>query len=109
MADQNTSAELARILVELGKTADEVATSLQVKGIKGVRNAARYLNPIVRYALTHMKIDAHDLDVTEGNALRLLFQRQRKERVPLPQAVMQFLEAFHLGKYPELEMASAES
>jgi hypothetical protein len=109
MSDTNANAELGRVLFELGTSADEIATALRAKGIKGVRNTARYLNPIVRYALTHMKAEALDLDVTEGNALRLILDRQRKETILLPQAVLQFLEAFHLGKYPDLEMTSDES
>ena len=50
MPGKNTGAgaELARILKELGNTADEVAAALQAKGIKGVRNTARFLNPLVR-------------------------------------------------------------
>ena len=55
-----TSAELGRILKELGNTADDVATALQAQGIKGVRNAARYLNPLVRYVQGQLKVDALD-------------------------------------------------
>jgi hypothetical protein len=102
-------AELRRILDGLGQTADEVATALQAKGIKGIRNAARYLNPIVRYAQSQVKIDALGLDVMKGDTLRFYFHQKKKEKVPLPQAVMQFLNAFNQGKYPELELPLDQS
>ena len=111
MADKNTGtgAELARILKELGSSADEVATALQAKGVKGVRNTARFLNPIVRYVQGQVKVDALGLDVIKGDILRFFFHHQKKEEVSLPQAIMQFLDAFNRGKYPELEMALDES
>ena len=104
-----TAAELDRILKELGNTADDVATALHTQGIKGVRNAARYLNPLVRYVQGQLKVDALGMDVMKGDTLRLVFQPKKKEEVSLPPAVMQFLEAFNRGEYPHLEMASDES
>jgi hypothetical protein len=111
MPGKNTGvgAELGRILKELGNTADDVATALQAKGIKGVRNAARFLNPIVRYVQGQVKVDALGLDVIKGDILRFFFHHQRKEEVSLPQAVMQFLDAFNRGNYPELELPGDES
>src|ERR1700678_382352 len=111
MPGRNTgaAAELGRILKELGNSADEVATALQAKGIKGVRNAARFLNPLVRYVQGQLKVDALGLDVMKGDTLRLIFHQKKKEEISLPQAVMQFLEAFNQGDYPELEMASDET
>jgi hypothetical protein len=111
MPGRNTGAtsELGKILKELGNTADEVATALQAKGIKGVRNSARQLNPLVRYVQRHLKVDALGLDVMKGDTLRLVFHQKRKEEVSLPKAVIQFLDSFNLGKYPKLEMALDES
>ena len=111
MPGKNTGvgAELGRILKELGNTADEVATALQAQRIRGVRNAARFLNPLVRYVHGQLKVDALGLDVMKGDTLRLTFHQKRKEEASLPQVVIQFLEAFNRGEYPELELASDES
>jgi hypothetical protein len=111
MPDKNAAAgaDLGRVLEELGRTADEVATALQAKGIKGIRNAARFLNPIVRYAQSQLKVDALGSDVMKGDTLRLYFHHQKKQEVMLPQAVMHFLDAFNRGKYPELELPLDES
>jgi hypothetical protein len=81
-----------------------VATALKAKGIQGVRNAARFLNPIVRYAQGWVKVDAPSLDVMKGDTLRLIVHHGREEEAPLAQAVWQFLDAFNRGKYPELEL-----
>ena len=85
-----------------------MATALQAQRIRGVRNAARFLNPLVRYH-GQLKVDALGLDVMKGDTLRLTFYQKRKEEASLPQAVIQFLEAFNRGEYPELELASDES
>ncbi len=96
--------ELGAMLKELGETPDEVATALKANGIRGVRNAARFLNPIVRYAQGQVMVDALGLDVMQGDTLRLIFHDGRKEETPLPPTVRKFLDAFNVGKYPDLEL-----
>jgi hypothetical protein len=103
------SPELVEMLQEFGGTAEEVAAALKAKGIQGVRNAARFLNPIVRYAQGRVKVDALGLDVMKGDTLRLIFHDGRKEEAPLPPAARQFLDAFNRGKYPELELPLAQT
>jgi hypothetical protein len=41
--------DLRSTLDRMGGTADEVAATLRVKGVQGVRNTVRLLNPVVRY------------------------------------------------------------
>ena len=41
--------------------------------------------------------------------MRLIFHQKRKEEISLPHAMLQFLDGFNRGNYPELEMASDES
>jgi len=41
--------EVSRLLQQLGDTPDTVAATFRTHKVQGVRNAARYLNPIVRY------------------------------------------------------------
>jgi hypothetical protein len=91
------------MLDELGGTADEVAATLRNLGIKGVRNTARFLNPIVRFATTKVT-DAYGIDLILVDRLRIIFADGRVEEVAVPDAVLRFLENFHRGQYPELEM-----
>lgn len=87
----------------LGKTPDEVAASLRAGGIKGVRNTVRILNPIVRY-VTSQNPDAQAVDLILVDRLRIVFASGESTEVPVPEAVLQFLEMFHRGEYPDLEM-----
>ena len=87
----------------LGKTPDEVADSLHARGIKGVRNTARFLNPIVRYASSMMH-NTYGIDITRGDRLRIVFADGQATEVAVPEAVQRFLDLFHRGQYPDLEM-----
>jgi hypothetical protein len=91
------------MLEELGATPDAVAATLRSLGIKGIRNTARFLNPIVRY-LTPRVPDTSSVDLTLGDRLRIVFADGRVDEVAVPDAVLQFLDNFHRGQYPELEM-----
>ena len=91
------------MLEELGRTPDEVAATLRAHGIDGVRNTARFLNPIVRYANT-VTTGAYGIDLTQGDRLRIVFADGRTIEVPVPDAVLKFLDLFHRGHYPDLEM-----
>lgn len=72
-------------------------------GIKGVRNTVRMLNPIVRWyrqkrgesgltSITHL--DGHHLHIPASRG---------QDKVQLPAAIKQFLDAFDRGDYPDLE------
>ena len=91
------------MLDELGGSADEVAATLRGLGIQGVRNTVRFLNPIVRYANTKVT-SAYGIDLILVDRLRIVFADGRVEVVGVPEAVLRFLESFHRGLYPELEM-----
>ncbi len=91
------------MLDALGVTPDAVADSLRCRGIKGVRNTARYLNPIVRYA-TAVTPDAYGIDLIHGDRLRIVFADGRVTEVPVPPGVLGFLDLFHRGGYPDLEL-----
>ena len=96
--------QLAGILADLGVTADDVAASLKAQSIQGVRNAARFLNPVVRHVQAQLRMDEYKLDLTQPNTLRLTLPDGAQVKTPLPVAVKQFLDAFDRGAYPELEM-----
>ena len=87
----------------LGRTPDEVADALRGRGIKGIRNTARFLNPIVRY-VNSVTADVYAIDLTQGDRLRIVFADGRVSEVSVPQPVLEFLDLFHRGHYPDLEM-----
>ena len=91
------------MLDDLGKTPDEVADTLRARGVNGVRNTARFLNPIVRYA-NSLLTDVYGIDLTQGDRMRIVFADGRTTEVPVPPAVLEFLDLFHRGHYPDLEM-----
>jgi hypothetical protein len=71
--------------------------------VQGVRNAVRILNPIIRYMQVVMLIDNLDADMMTGKTLRI-HGGAKKQEVALPQAVMDFMNAFNRGVYPDLEL-----
>lgn len=87
----------------LGATPGEVAEALRDRGILGVRNTVRFLNPVVRYAQSLLK-DVYDVDIIRGNVLRIEFADRSVQEVAVPEAVQQFLAAFNRGEHPDLEM-----
>jgi hypothetical protein len=91
------------MLDELGATPDEVADALRAKGIQGVRNTVRFLNPIVRYAHTRFT-DVYGIDLIQGDRMRIEFAGGRVTEIAVPEAVLRFLDGFHDGRYPDLEM-----
>ncbi len=102
--------ELRTVLERLGGTADEVAATVRVKGVQGVRNTVRVLNPVVRYVQNALRKDNLDLDVMTGKTIRVNSgSTVRKEEVALPEAVRQFLDAFNRGDYPDLELPPEKS
>jgi hypothetical protein len=99
----HTCFERLIMLDELGTTPDAVADTLRARGIQGVRNTVRILNPIVRY-VTSQYPDARAVDLILVDRLRIVFASGEPTEVPVPEAVLRFLEMFHRGAYPELEM-----
>jgi hypothetical protein len=95
---------LSEMLARLGSSPDAVAAHLKAEGIRGIRNAVRALNPVVRYAQGHVRLDARSLDVTQGDRLRITLDNGRIVETPLSDPVKEFLAAFNEGCYPELEL-----
>jgi hypothetical protein len=94
------------MLEELGTTPDEVADALRSRGITGVRNAARFLNPIVRYAHS-VTTSVYGIDLMQPGMMRIVFANGEVTEIPVPEAVLGFLGLFHRGAYPDLEMPIA--
>jgi hypothetical protein len=91
------------MLDALGRTPDEVADALRVRGIQGVRNTVRILNPVVRYVTAQLP-EARAADLILVDRLRIVFASGEVTEVPVPEAVLEFLAMFHRGAYPDLEM-----
>lgn len=94
------------MLDELGSTPASVAESLRARGIHGVRNTVRTLNPIVRY-VTAQSPAIRVVDLILEDRLRIRFADGKVAELPLPDPVLQFLTAFHRGEYPDLEMPTS--
>ena len=87
----------------LGDTADDIAHQLNTLGLRGVRNAVRFLNPVVRYCQTKLP-RVRDVDVIIGHALRITHLDGATTEIPLPDAVIEFMALFNEGEYPMLEL-----
>lgn len=99
---------LQHILSALGTTADTIAASIRARGIRGVRNALRNLNPLVRLVQRELPYDDYALVLTprpRGESYGLRFQLDGTVvELPLPAAAVDFLKAFDAGQYPDLEL-----
>jgi hypothetical protein len=101
---------LRQILLQLGSSAEQVASTLRANHIKGVRNTVRYLNPIVRFAQTQGCQKTHDLCVTHGDGmatytLRMTPAQGEEEQTFFPEPVREFLDAFNKGAHPDMELS----
>lgn len=92
------------MLEGLGQTPDEVAAVLRARGIQGVPNAIRSLNPIVRYAqeVVGPVRSAHLIN----DVLFVTFSDGRQHQEDLPHAVREFLDNFNRGAYSDLHFDS---
>jgi hypothetical protein len=100
---------LCALLEQLGSTADEVAATFKAQGILGVRNTARFLNPLNRYLQTHIGHSGVSLDVMQIDRVRLVFGNGHTQEAIIPEPVLQFLEAFNKGAYPELQLPGSQN
>ena len=75
------------MLEELGNTAAEVADVLRAKGIQGVRNTVRFLNPICRYAQTQVA-NTQGIDLIKVDRLRIVFANGHVTETEVPGPVL---------------------
>ena len=112
MARLIDQAQMAKLLDLMGTTPDEVANTLKAGGVRGVRNAARFLNIIVRYIQGRIRIEARSLDMTAGDKLRMILGNVSgtflKIEAGIPEPVRLFLDAFNRGHYPDLELPAED-
>ena len=99
----NADIDLASLLLAMGPNADALAATLRTAGIQGVRNTARFLNPLARSFQRHILLDNYSLDLMQPGTLRLRTHGASREFL-LPPPVADFLTAFNAGAYPDLEL-----
>src|SRR5207249_1673302 len=104
---ETISAQVAKILEDLGQSADQVAQTLKAEGVQGIRNTVRTLNPIVRMVQKSLLLSSLGMDVMKRNSFRVVLLDGAEIETALPQAIREFLDAFDQGAYPDLEMPVA--
>jgi hypothetical protein len=100
--------DVFRLLEGMGSTPDEVAATLLLAGVHGLRGSTRFLNPVVRYVKRNLEVGCQLAVGGSGTVLRLRLCDQETE-VALPPAVQGFLDCFHRGLYPDLELGEGEA
>src|SRR5580765_4721439 len=88
--------DLSTRLEQMGSNADEVAATLRANNVQGTRNTVRVLNPIVRYIQNTLLLDNLEADVIVST---LCIHSSGGTQVCLPQAVLDFLDAFNRGAH----------
>jgi hypothetical protein len=92
----------SEMLEALGTTAEAVASTLRTKGIQGVANTVRDLNPIVRYVRSQVG-ETQTVHLI-GDVLTIHFADGRQQKLAIPAAVREFLHAFNGGQYVDLHL-----
>lgn len=95
--------QICRVLETMGATAAEVATTLRAERVQGMRDSSSFMNPVVRHLNRTLNIGGR-LEVGAGGTTLRLFLDGKVKQVTLPGAVQEFLEGFHRGLYPDLEL-----
>ena len=94
---------IAPLLKELGNTAHEVAFAILAERITSERGATTFRNPIVRYINRHLQIGGYMIIPVGDDRLTVVRDGIRRT-IQLPEAVSTFLDGFHAGQFPRLEL-----
>ncbi len=91
--------KLERLLLDLGSTADEVAETLRIAGIRGQRSR-HYNCPVAKY----LRVQTGTLYAVSSEAV-LQLEYQKNAEVPmLPPAVRDFVCQFDAGAFDDLAL-----
>jgi hypothetical protein len=94
---------IAKALGQLGPSALDVADALAAAGVRGRRRDASFTNPVIRYLNRTLDIGRR-MTIPVGGDRLLVESPDTTLEVPLPAAVKDFLDSFHTGLYPHLEL-----
>jgi len=104
-----TAASLESLLNETGDSANIIADRLRRRGIKGVRNAVRILNPIIEYVQDSLKSSGIAMNLIDPDVLHVRLGDGAMIAAVVPQAVKDFLQSFNDGMYPDLEATESQN
>ena len=100
----SSAAQISAILEGLGSSSGEIAQCLRSKSVQGIRNTARFLNPIIRVVRRSLSGNHVDVDLIQPGVLRVTFADGRRVNAAVPKTVQDFLRDFNEGAYADLEM-----
>jgi hypothetical protein len=95
--------QIEPLLRTLGATADDVAAVLQTAGVRARRFATSFDNPVNRYVNRTLDIGGR-LEIPLGAANMVVIRDGTWLAVRLPDPIPDFLDRFHRGDYPALEI-----
>jgi hypothetical protein len=107
--DKNPLDDLCRILGTLGQTPDQVAEELRANGCRGFRTGS-LPSPVIRYV--YRRFDEGSLVLVSSpplarpEKLYLYTLDGKRQEIPLPAAVAEFLALLDDGAYPDLDLES---
>lgn len=95
--------EIQSLLTTLGASPDEINAALRSAGVRARRFNTTFDNPIVRYLYRHVDIGGR-LDIPLGSSVLTIAREGTWLSISLPEPVRDFLDRFHDGQYPQLEL-----
>lgn len=95
--------EIQSLLAGLGANPDEINAVLRDKGVRARRLSTSFDNPIVRYVYRHLDIGGR-LDIPLGSQVLTIAREGTWLSIPLSESIREFLDRFHAGYYPQLEL-----
>src|SRR5262245_12220451 len=96
--------QVAASLRCMGDTAGEVHWTLLRLSIRGIRGATTFANPVLRYLLRR-RDHAGDYEIPFHSQELIVRLDRQQFTLLLPLAVTEFLERFHEGLYPNIEVS----
>jgi len=98
---------MKRIIVALpalGNSADQVAETLRMSGVRGHRGERSFRNLVIRYLNRQLDIGGL-LEIADDASILRIVQHGKAREIELPQCLSSFLAQSHQGLYPDLEGA----
>jgi hypothetical protein len=97
------SEEILKLLGSLGSTPQDIAARLGAARIKAQKGSPSFQNPIVRYIYRNLNVGGLIYVPVHSRGLLTVVRQGKCRTVPLPEPVSDFLDAFHAGRFPQLE------
>jgi len=95
--------EILKLLGGLGSTPQDIVATLGAARIRGQKGSPSFQNPIVRYVYRHLNVGGLIYVPVNTSSLLAVVRQGDCHTVQLPEPVSLFLDAFHAGRFPQLE------